>query len=86
MTAQECDSGVTTATVASRCDGATVITGKVGTNGKVAFTPTGVTIKTGTAYSEAGPGSVPKGGAAAIVVTDTTSPAVSVTVPITVAP
>ena len=83
VTARECDSAVEPATtLASRCDPATVITGTVGANGKVVFSPTGVTVLVGSAYSESGPGSVQAGGTASLVVSDSTSSGIAVVIPI----
>lgn len=87
VTAQECDSAVNPATnLATNCDTATEITGTVHANGKVIFSPTGVGVKVGSSYVESGSGTVVAGGAADIVVNDSTTSGISVVVPITLAP
>ena len=69
VTAQECDSTVTSANMATNCDSATKITGTVSAAGGVAFSPTGVTILVGT-YSDTADGTGNLNGSADIVVTD----------------
>ena len=73
VTARECDSAVTSANLATHCDGSTVISGAVSAAGGVAFSPTGVTVHIGSAYSETGTGTCPAGGSCDIVVNDSTS-------------
>jgi hypothetical protein len=73
VTAQECDANVTSANLAHNCDNATQISGTAGTNGKVTFTPTGVTILVGSAYSDGAGGTCPAGGSCDIVVDDSTT-------------
>ncbi len=86
VTARQCDSGVDPAsTLGTRCDTATVITGTVASNGKVTFTPAGVTTKVGLDYVESGSGTCPAGGTCDIVVNDSTTSGISVEVPITLA-
>ena len=72
VTAQECDSNVTSGTVATHCDGATRITGTVSASGAVAFSPTGVTVLVGSAYSDTAGGTT-AGGTVDIVVNDPTT-------------
>jgi hypothetical protein len=83
VTAQECDSNVTAATVASHCDTSTVISGTAGLTGAVVFSPTGVTIHVGGAFSDTASGTVTAGGTADIVVTDTTHSGFYIAIPIT---
>lgn len=86
VTAQECDSAVDPATnLATDCDTAGAITSTVGASGKVAFSPTGVTVVDGASYVESGTGTVTAGGTADIVVNDAMS-GLSVIIPITLAP
>ena len=73
VTAQECDTNVTSANLATHCDSATQITGTVGANGRVTFTPTGVTVLVGSAYTDSAGGTCPAGGSCDIVVDDSTS-------------
>jgi hypothetical protein len=83
VTAQECDSNVTAATVASHCDTSTVISGTAGATGAVVFSPTGVTIHVGGAFSDTAGGTVTAGGTADIVVTDTSHSGDYIAIPIT---
>ena len=86
VVAEECDSSVNAATnLATNCDTATAISGTVGASGKVTFSPTGVTVRIGSSYTESGTGSVVAGGSGDIVVADSTNPALSVAIPITLA-
>jgi hypothetical protein len=86
VTAQECGSSVDPATnLSTDCDSATAISGHVGSNGKVTFRPTGITVLVGSSFFETGTGTVVAGGTADIVVTDAYNSAVSVVVPITLA-
>ncbi len=82
VTAQECDPNVTSANLAMNCDGATQISGTVGSNGKVAFTAAGVMILVGSAYSDGAGGACSAGGSCNVVVSDSTHSGVSVVVPI----
>ncbi len=85
VTARECDTAVNPATdLSSNCDTATVITGTASKSGKVTFTTAGVTVLIGT-YSDGASGTVVPGGAADLVVNDSTTPGISVVIPITVA-
>ena len=60
IVAQECDSNVVIpTTVASDCDAATQISGPAGASGKVTFSPTGVTLRVGSAYSDSAERSLP---------------------------
>ena len=72
VTAEECDSTVTSANLATHCDNATQITGTVSAAGGVAFSPTGVTVLVGGAYSDTAGGTAPAGGTGDIVVNDST--------------
>ena len=82
--AEECDSSVTVpATLASRCDSGTKITGTANAKGKVTFSPPGVTVVDGSSYTESGTGTVSPGGHADIVIDDTTTSDAFVVVPIT---
>jgi hypothetical protein len=86
VTAQECDSSVNPATnLSTDCDSDTAISGHVGSNGKVKFRPTGITVLVGSSFVETGTGTVVAGGTAGIVVTDASNSAVSVVIPITLA-
>ena len=63
VTARECDASVVVpATVSTHCDAATQISGTSGTNGKVIFSPTGVTLRVGSAYSDTSAGTCSTGG------------------------
>jgi hypothetical protein len=73
VTAQECDANVTSANLANNCDNGTQISGTAGTNGKVTFSPTGVTILVGSTYSDGAGGTCPAGGSCDIVVDDSTT-------------
>ena len=82
VTAQECESSVTSANLATHCDNATTLTGTVAANGKVTFTGAGVTVLVGT-YSDSNSGTLHAGGSADIVVTDSTHSGFYVAIPIT---
>ena len=73
VTAQECDSNVTSANLGTHCDSATRITGTVSAAGGVAFSPTGVTVLVGGAYTDSAGGTCPAGGSCDIVVSDSTN-------------
>ena len=73
MTAQECDGNVTSVNLATHCDSSTQISGTVAANGKVTFSPTGVKVLVGSAYSDAAGGTCPTGRSCDIVVNDSTS-------------
>jgi hypothetical protein len=64
------------ATISSHCDTATEISGTVAGNGQVAFSPAGVKILVGGAYSDKAGGTCPAGGICEIVVTDSSNSAV----------
>ena len=70
VTAEECDSAVTSANLASHCDNTTKITGTASSKGVVTFTSGGVTVHVGSAYSETSTGTVTAGGTAKIIVND----------------
>ena len=74
IVAQECDPNVVfPATVASDCDAATDITGTVGTNGKVTWSPTpttGVKLLVGGAFSDSASGACSFGGTCQVLVSD----------------
>jgi hypothetical protein len=82
VSAQECDPNVNAGNLVTNCDSATQISGTVGTNGKVTFAPTGVTILVGSAYSDSAGGTCPAGGSCDIVVNDSTHSGALVTIPI----
>jgi hypothetical protein len=82
VTAQECDSNVTAANLGTNCDSATQITGTVGSTGTVTFTPTGVTIRVGSSYSDTAGGTCPAGGSCDVVVNDSTHSGFYIAVPI----
>jgi hypothetical protein len=74
VVAQECDSSVVIPTsVATDCDSATQITGTSGATGKVIFSPTGVKLLVGKAFSESGGGACSFGGSCEVVVTDSSN-------------
>ena len=84
VTAEECDSSVAgPSTFASHCDPGTKITGTASSKGKVAFSPTGVTVVDGSSYTESGSGTVEPAGHADIVVDDTTTKGAFLVIPIT---
>ena len=86
VTARECDTSVLPASdLASHCDAATVIQGKAGGSGKVAFAPAGVTVEVGGAYTEPGSAGCPAGGTCDLVVADSNHPTIFVIVPVTLA-
>jgi hypothetical protein len=71
VVAQECDASVSVpSTVSSNCDASTQITGTVAASGSVVFSPTGVTMRVGSAYSDTAAGTCASGGTCDIVVTD----------------
>jgi hypothetical protein len=77
VVARECDAKVKVpATISSHCDAATEISGTVGGNGQVAFSPAGIKIRVGSAYSDKAGGTCPSGGICEIVVTDSSNGAV----------
>jgi hypothetical protein len=86
VVAVECDTSVSVpGSLTTDCDASTEITGVAGATGSVAFSPAGVTVLAGGAYSETGSGSVSAGGKADIVVEDASDPATFVVVKITLA-
>ncbi len=86
IVAQECDSNVVVpTTVASDCDAATQISGTAAANGKVTFSPTGVTLAVGGGYSDGSAGSCPVGGTCTVVVSDAASPDIGLGVTVTFA-
>ena len=82
VTAQECDGSVTSANIATHCDGSTQITGTVASNGKVTFSAAGVEILIGSSYSDSAGGHAPAGGSADIVVNDSTHSGAYVAIPV----
>ena len=77
VVAQECDSSVVIpTTVGSDCDSATQVSGPAGTSGKVTFSPTGVTLLVGSAYSDSASGTCPFGGTCEVVVSDSGNPGI----------
>ena len=82
VTAQECDSSVTSANMATHCDSATQITGTVQPNGGVLFSPTAVTVKVGAAYTDSAGGTCPAGGSCDIVVNDSSDSGFYVATPV----
>jgi len=72
-------------TVSTHCDAASQISGTVTSNGKVTFSPTGVTLLVGGGYSDSAGGSCPVGGTCEIVVTDSDNPAIALSIPVTFA-
>ena len=81
VVAQECDASVSVpGTVSTNCDAATQISGTSGTNGKVTFTPTGVTLRVGSAYSDSAGGTCQLGGTCNVGVTDSDNSAIGVSV------
>ncbi len=78
IVAQECDSNVVIpTTVASDC-AAAQISGVAGASGKVAFSPSGVTLKVGAAFSDSANGSCPIGGTCEVVVTDSANTGIGI--------
>ncbi len=79
VVARECDGKVKVpATISTHCDAATEIAGTVAGNGQVAFSPTGVKILVGGAYSDKAGGTCLAGGSCEIVVTDSSNAAIRV--------
>ena len=77
VVALECDASVSApSTVATHCDAATEITGTVASRGAVVFSPTEVTLRVGSAYSDGAGGTCPTGGTCDIVVTDSDNSAI----------
>jgi hypothetical protein len=70
------------ATLATHCDNTTQITGTVGATGAVVFSPTGVTIHVGTAFSDTAGGTCPAGGTCEVVVNDSTHTGFYLSVPV----
>jgi hypothetical protein len=64
---------VTSANLATNCDSATQISGTVQPSGSVLFSPTGVKVLIGGAYTDTAGGTCPAGGSCDIVVDDSTS-------------
>ncbi len=86
VVAQECDAGVSVpSTVSTHCDGATQISGTVAANGVVVFSPTGVTLRVGSAYSDTSAGTCTTGGTCEVVVTDSSNAAIGFEVAVTFA-
>ena len=89
VTAQECDSTVTSANMGTHCDSTTQITGTVQPSGGVTFSAAGVTVKVGSAYgtdgTDAAGGTCPAGGSCDIVVNDSTDSGFYIAVPVTLA-
>jgi hypothetical protein len=81
VTAQECDSGVTAANMATHCD-ATTISGTAGVTGAVVLTPAGVTVLVGGSFSDTAGGTCPAGGSCDIVVNDTSHSGDYIAIPI----
>ena len=81
IVAQECDASVSVpSTVSTHCDAATQISGTAGSNGDVTFSPTGVTLRVGSAYSDSASGTCQVGGTCDIGVTDANNSAIGVSV------
>ena len=79
IVAQECDaSALVPSTVSTHCDAATQITGRTGANGKVVFSPTGVTLGVGNAYSDTAGGTCQLAGSCDIGLTDSDNSAIGV--------
>ena len=77
VVAQECDENVVIPnTVASDCDAATQISGTAGARGAVVFSPTGVKLLVGGAFSDSAGGNCPAGGTCEVVVTDSANPSI----------
>jgi hypothetical protein len=86
VTAQECDASVTVpSTVSTNCDGSTQISGTASSTGVVTFSPTGVTLKEGSGYSDTAAGTCAPGGTCEIVATDAGNAAFDFTVGVTFA-
>ena len=64
------------ATISTHCDGATKISGTAGATGKVTFSPTGVKLLVGSAYSDSASGTCQPGGSCDIGVTDSENAAI----------
>ena len=65
-------------TVSTHCDAATQISGTAGASGKVVFSPTGVTLRVGSAYSDSASGTCQVAGTCDIGVTDSSNAAIGV--------
>ena len=77
VVAQECDSSVVIPTsVATDCDSATQITGTAGAKGAVVFSPTGVKLLVGQAFSDSANGACSFGGTCEVVVSDSGNPGI----------
>ena len=77
VVAQECDGSVSVpATTSTNCDATTQISGTAGATGKVVFSPTGVTLRVGGAYSDSASGTCQVGGSCDIGVTDSDNAAI----------
>jgi hypothetical protein len=71
VTARECDTSVSVpSTLSTNCDAATEISGTAAASGAVVFSPTGVTLKVGTAYSDGASGTCAFGGTCDIAIVD----------------
>ena len=73
VVAQECDSNVSPTTVTSDCDAATQISGTASARGAVTFSPTGVKLLVGGAFSDSADGACSAGGTCEVVVTDSSN-------------
>ena len=86
VVAQECDASVSVpSTVSTHCDAATQISGTVAANGVVVFSPTGVTLRVGSAYADTSGGTCVTGGTCEVVVTDSGNAAIGFEVAVTFA-
>jgi len=86
ITAQECDPSVSPASdLDTHCDVSTQISGTVASNGKVTFSPAGVTVEVGGGYSDASGGSCGPGGSCFIVINDATDSGIDLVTPISLA-
>jgi Putative Ig domain/Neocarzinostatin family len=84
--AAECDPQVhVPKTVVSHCDQANSIQGSPSSHGRVAFTPTAITLLVGSAFTDSAHRKCPAGGTCEIVVTDSDNPAIGLVAPITFA-
>ncbi len=86
VTAQQCDQNVTPSNLATNCDPGTAITQVAGNGGGFLYHPLVVTVRVGPAYSDAAAGTCNPGGTCYIVVNDTVNPALSLLLPISLAP
>lgn len=85
VTAQECEASASPSIAASRCDGATQISGTASAIGKVSFLPGAVTLLVGDHYADTSHGICMAGGSCQILVIDASNPMITSSISVTFA-